>query len=305
MSVFLNSSPSNIVHLGAGACSELKEYIALKAKRIILVEADPIVFRLLQQKVRDKPNVQVANTAVADIQSKTSLFRYNFSGANSLREVTGLKKNLPGLKLSSKVSVATVKASDLIKSLKLEIEQPGFLIVDTPGEELAILNELHDSGCLSWFNLLKVYCGISSHYRDSATAKTVLERVAGWGYEIVREDSETEPDRPCWTLSLNPLFRELAAVKETLAEKEQAQISYEEKVKKLSNELQQALQSNSDNAKLLRLRENDLIELQKRFKQSMASQQEQQHLLEQIAERLKVASESLHKLQSEEVQVNK
>jgi 16S rRNA A1518/A1519 N6-dimethyltransferase RsmA/KsgA/DIM1 with predicted DNA glycosylase/AP lyase activity len=54
-----------LVHLGAGQCSELDSYLALKAGKIVLVEADPQIAAALQARTASLPNVRVMCNAVA------------------------------------------------------------------------------------------------------------------------------------------------------------------------------------------------------------------------------------------------
>jgi|GEM_PF-1868801 len=312
------TTPAQIVHFGAGTCNELQHYLQSGAKQITLVEADLTVCRLLRRKASNQPHTQVINASVAATSADATLFTYNFPGASSLHEATGLYDIFPGLKLTSETAVTTVKASELLPPLKLDSQQQNWLVIDTPGEELPILEELQNSGLLSCFSLVRVYCGTDSHYRDSADVHTILEHVQSWGYDVVEQNSQIDPDRPCWTLCLNRLFPELVsaraklnelkqdleAVQKTKAEHEleikadhQKQLDdLRQQIETVKQELAEARQTASNNAKLLTLKENDLKELQQRYKQAITLQQQQHQLLTLIGKRLRLASEYFHQL---------
>ncbi|MBA1445494.1 MAG: hypothetical protein M3H12_16335 [Chromatiales bacterium] len=54
-----------IVHMGAGRCSELDDYLAAKPAHLLLVEADPQLAEALQARTTNHPQVEVINRVVA------------------------------------------------------------------------------------------------------------------------------------------------------------------------------------------------------------------------------------------------
>lgn len=298
------ATPAHIVHFGAGICHELERYLQSGAKQITLVEADTSTCKRLRQRVKVHQQVQVINAAVAAVSAEATLFVYNFTAANSLREATGLYDIYPGLKLKTEIPLTTISPEELLQPLELDSQQTNWLTIDTPGEELPILKAIHDAGQLDHFNLLNVYCGTGNFYQDSADAHTLLQQLKSWGYEVISRNSQSDPDRPCWTLQRNPLFPELAAVREKLSELKQEldkvnnaraeQDELHQQIEKANQELAESRQAASNNAKLLKLKENDLKELQQRYKQAIKVQEQQHQLLMQIGERLQLASKYFH-----------
>ncbi len=310
-----NAAPAHIVHFGAGICNELDNYLQSGAKKITLVEADPSICKRLGQRAKDHQQLQVVQAAVAATTAEASLFVYNLPAANSLRKATGLYDIYPGLKLKTEIPLITTSPEELLQPLELDSQQSNWLTIDAPGEELSILEAMHDAGQLDYFSLLNVYCGTGSLYQDCADAPTLLQQLQGWGYEVLSQDNQSDPDRPCWSLQRNPLFPELAVARERLSELEKhieaankteaelkqrlntvekQQDEYHQQIETVNQELAESRQAASNSAKLLKLKENDLKELQQRYKQSIKAQEQQHQLLMQIGERLQLASKYLH-----------
>tara|TARA_R110002073_G_scaffold31646_4_gene96981 strand:- start:1082 stop:2128 length:1047 start_codon:yes stop_codon:yes gene_type:complete len=297
-------APAHIVHFGAGTCNELDYYLQSGAKQITLVEACPDICISLRQKVGSHKQVQLIQAAVAVASNDASLFVYNLSAANSLREATELYDIFPGLKLKTKIPLTTTSPCELLQPLELDSQHTHWLILDTPGEELPILEAMHGSEQLDSFSLLKMYCGTGKFYKDSVDASTLLQRLRGWGYEVISQDKQSDPDRPCWTLCRNVLYPELVDAKKKLSElqreldKVNKTIAEEgellQKIEKANQDLSASRQEASENAKLLKLKENDFKDLQQRYKHAINTQEQQHQLLIQIGERLQLASKYFH-----------
>ncbi|HEX6827382.1 MAG TPA: hypothetical protein VF104_00230, partial [Burkholderiales bacterium] len=59
------SGMDTLVHLGAGLCSELDDYLAMGPRRLLLVEADPELAEALTARMANVPQAQVICAAVA------------------------------------------------------------------------------------------------------------------------------------------------------------------------------------------------------------------------------------------------
>lgn len=208
--------PDAIVHLGAGLCSELDDYLVSGSKRVMLVEPNPDIVRALRRRTERLDNVEVVASAVAPTDGTASLKVYNFPAFSSLRAPSGLRNLFPGLRLSKEVMVETVKATRLIDTSGLDRRQCNWLIVDAPGEEHAILDELARHGQLDLFEILVLHCGVTPLFEGGVRSVQLLQELAEHGYEVVRRDEEPDPDRPRWVLRKNKVVMRIIALQSQL-----------------------------------------------------------------------------------------
>lgn len=221
-----------IVHLGAGDGRDLPEYPG--AKRVILVEADPEQARELRRLARGDGRLLVVAAAVSTVAGTNRLKRFRLRAFSSLRTPTGLRELYPGLRLHDEIEVETITPRDLISSHRLRPQQDNWLIIDTPGEEAAIVQALRESGDLAVFDRIDLCCGVSDHYQGAANAAAVLRALDEAGYDVESFDDSTDPERPRWSLYRNPLRLQNRELREQLAEAIEAR-------DRLSQQLAQAL----------------------------------------------------------------
>lgn len=207
-----------IVHVGAGYCRELAGYLSEPAGRIILVEADPDQARELRQRVTDNNRVEVIAVAVAPIAGVVRLKRFRLGTLNSLRAPTGIHELYPGLRLQDEIDVEAITPRQLIEMLELRLGQSNRLIIDTPGEEAAIVHALQEGGDLAVFERIDLCCGTSNHYEGNQDATAVLRILGQHGYEVEGCDDRTDPDRPCWFLRRNLVKLQNRVLRDQLTE---------------------------------------------------------------------------------------
>lgn len=208
-----------IVHLGAGPCTELDDYLATGASTIWLIEADPRIADALTARARAHEEVQVHPIALASAGGEAVLHRYNLPEANSVSPATGLLDLFPGLRLLEQLTVPAVAYADLLKPLKLKPKSGNHLLVlELPGQELQALQALQQAGQLPAFKHILLHCGREPLHADSVPAETVLQWLQEQGYDLTTRDEEQDPDRPVWAFRRNAHLIELRALRERFAE---------------------------------------------------------------------------------------
>ena len=176
-----------VIHLGAGRCRELPDYLAAERKRIVLVEANPSVARVLQAQSSTHKNVHVVQRAISVQEEETTLYVYNLLERSSLRKATGLRELYPGLRLVREVPVTACSPAKMLSELDVEDAGKICLIVDTPGEEHAILKAMareHRLGCIS---TLLLYCPQAPMYENAAARQDIIDLLDAQGFEIIEE----------------------------------------------------------------------------------------------------------------------
>ena len=141
-----------LIHLGAGRCSELDDYLTLKPERIVLVEADPRLVTILNARVVEMPSVEVIQQAVSGQAGSQCFYRYNQPDTSSLHAPgPELLKVFPGLRTLEEINLETMAPSTLLAQLNLQENRVNRLVIDIPGEELSVLKSLNESDHLQFF----------------------------------------------------------------------------------------------------------------------------------------------------------
>ena len=260
------SSPDVILHFGAGNCSELEIWLAANPRRIVLVEPNPDSAKRLTAQARDHDRIHVIQQAVGDPGGSRRFRRFNIPALNSLREPTGLLELFPGLRTERELDVDAVAPVDLIESFELDPDGHHWLIIDTPGEEAAIVDSLHTAGQLASFERIMLHCGTDSLYQGNGPVDAPLDQLQKAGYDIEQRD-DSDPDRPGWSLRRNPLRLENEALRREISdlEKETQELSQarDEQAKQVK-ERQQALEALEQDKQAL---EEKVAELEERAKE--------------------------------------
>jgi hypothetical protein len=201
-----NMTPiDTLIHMGAGQCSELDEYLTLQPRQLILIEANSQLAQDLHNRVEGLTQVQVSCVAIAGNPGPATFYRYNLPEVNSLHPASGLMDLFPGLKLLDQQEVNTISPVTLLEPLQLGAERENRLVIELPGEELPVLQALQQSQQLEMFSQVQLYCGREPLYEGSEPAARVFEWLREVGFDLIEEEDNRDPDRPCWTLRRNAL----------------------------------------------------------------------------------------------------
>ncbi|MGM0768000.1 MAG: hypothetical protein ACQEV6_08245 [Pseudomonadota bacterium] len=216
-----------ILHIGAGAANELAQWLETGAKRVVLVEPNPILAEQLRQRTADMPEVTVVEAAVTTNTANNHLQEYNLLEASSLHPATGLKTLFPGLKTTATHAVTTISPEQLLAQHGVEAGEAALLVIQAPGEEHAIIQALIKANRLKQFSDLSIRTNPEPYYQGSVAAAQILQDLAEYGYEI-KQENQQDPDWPTWHLARNPLKDQIDtlrtendALKEQLAESEE------------------------------------------------------------------------------------
>jgi FkbM family methyltransferase len=189
-----------IVHIGAGRCGEYEEYKAAGAKRIILIEPDPESARYLRERFAEETETQVMERAIAVTDGPIKLQLYNVRRFSSLREATGLRDLYPGLRKAGEVNPDMWNPRQMCAELSIDSHRFNWLIVDTPGEEGAILEDLWEEGLLEQFEKVSLFSGLKPLYNGDRPVEEILAELGEMGYEEMSRDDANDTERPRWDL---------------------------------------------------------------------------------------------------------
>jgi FkbM family methyltransferase len=284
-----------IIHLGAGKCSELDDYLTLNPKNIQLIEADSDLVKELELKVQNNDNVTIIPCAISATEEHRKLFRYNISSANGIHPATELKLLFPGLKQLEPIKVKSIRPTELLQPLALNIEQNNLLVVDVPGEELAVLQALEEADKLVLFRYIQLHCGIKALYSESHTADSVINWLNEHGYHVKQIDNSNSSYRPVWLLEVDTLKLEnyqqrLAINRLTVDKQKQLEQSNKEKQQLLTlaserqHQIEKLTQERDTHAKTATEKQQQLEQSNQEKQQQVTLASERQHQIEKLTQ---------------------
>ena len=278
-----------LVHLGAGRCSELDGYLALKPRQLWLIEADPQLAEELKSRTEGLNQVHVRCEAIAGQSGPATLHRYNLPELNSLRTAIGLLDLFPGLKTLGRLQVEATSPLKLLQQLELRAEQQNRLVIDLPGEERPVLQALQQSQQLYLFDHVQLHCGRKPLYEGSEPAALLLKWLREKGFDLVAEDNSRDPDRPTLTFQRNALKlrnrnlqKQLEALKDQL---EQSTRNHEElanQAEEIQEQVQRLTKECDAQAKLAAERQQQIAQLTQTRDQQVKLARELQAQVEQL-----------------------
>lgn len=230
--------PDVIVHLGAGLCRELDLWRASGARRIVLVEPHPELLPELQRRIRPGDSAAILPLAVSADAGREPMHLLNFALLSSLRPPTDLFRILPGLTQTDRAMVETISVDQLIGNLDLNGDGEHWLVIDTPGVEAAILDQLQSSGRLHAFARIFLSAGVEPMYEDSESVAALLERLETLGYANAGRPDNSDSDWPRYHLVLDRLALECSKLRHELEQAEERAGQEAERARQLAAELE-------------------------------------------------------------------
>ena len=223
---FLHPRPGaalgTILHIGAGFGGDLAAYLASGAERIILVEPDAAALAVLRPLVAGQDRVTLIPVAVTPEPGLTRLNRFNFADLNTLRQPVGITTIFPGLQVLSQDIVAVETPADLLARGLLSYMRPNWLVIEAPGEELAILTALDAAGQLEPFETLVLQGAREIYFAGSTAIDAVLDWLKSRHFTKDLVHLPLDPDRPHLRVSLDPLSKANDRLHHSLAQSQTA-----------------------------------------------------------------------------------
>lgn len=253
-----NYVPDCILHIGAGHCSELPQYLASKARQVVLLEASSELVRRLQANNKTNTSVQVVQAVVAAKAARADFYEYNLSTLNSIHPASdALKQRYPGLSQLRRRSVQAEAIGPILQRYLPKLEQ-SVLVLDTPGEEAAILQVLAESGNLTRIGQLVVYADTEAAYQNSQSADALVQQLQKAGLELASSIPGRDPSRVAFVFRRNPLADQVEALTEKVKKLEGQLKVVQDENKSLTGEL-------SDHKTWLANRKKHVAELEEKL----------------------------------------
>jgi FkbM family methyltransferase len=133
----------NLIHIGAHTGNEAKTYEEKGFKKVIWVEADPDIFKTLQQRLTQfkiTQNIAINALITASSDEKRKFYRYSNEGASSsLYLPTPIFRDIfcEVEETGESLDLTSISLDDLVAQYSVE---PTALVIDVQGAELEVLS---------------------------------------------------------------------------------------------------------------------------------------------------------------------
>lgn len=297
-----------LIFAATGQLETLKAQLKKPYTRILAFVPHPQLQEELQQLAKEHSHLQVHTQALAAESGQATLHLMNLPAASSLEKPTGIKRLYPNLYQQKEVPVDTLSIEQVVKEAQLDQEKDNTLILETNGQEEAILQALINSQQLQHFKNIQVRVGQEPLFEKAATVDGLNKFLNKRAYQQ-QTQKQRDPEQPLLNFKLNYQLLSNQRIKKIKAENEKLQESFRQENEALKEELSKAKQERD-----LAQKERDQLQeqqekLQKEFelacqeKDSQLSKKEKKskQQQEQLAE-LQIRSQ---RLENENYQLNK
>jgi hypothetical protein len=185
-----------LVVLGAGAGDDLVGWRALKPKRLVLVEPNPELARVLAKKIRAQAGEELVIKACVARDSNSAELRLLSMALESGLYVPGetLRECWPNIAVTRTHGVEAEPIARLVSGLGLSPEENNVLILDAPGAEVELLQALMASPESRVFSTINVRTAPQPLYESNACQETVEAVLRSALYDLKQaEKSDVSP----------------------------------------------------------------------------------------------------------------
>lgn len=285
--------PGTLIHLGAGRCRELDTWLQAGFREIVLVEPDQVRAAELLSRVSDHDHVRVVESAVSATDGETELNVLNYPDANSLRKPERLLELFPGIRIRKRVPTHAIGIETLLSEFELSADAVNGLVIETPGEEHAIVKALLEADAIYSLAFVTLQAPTVPLYAGARPLTSIESLLQDAGFALEgSHDAGEDPIRP-----VRQFERDLAALERKRLSQELAKAKKDREA--LKRKLKQAEEDSESSQKELKETKQKLSELQAELRDTKSAADQLETVRKELAERDK-AVESL-KVERDEV----
>lgn len=190
---------SAFVCVGAAAFYLALESNMIGNQRVLIIEPDPEQAEDIKFNTSDSERFDVLNAGLADSEGTREALVFNLPRASTLAEPTGLKLLFPGLRITARPRVRTVKLATALSQAGLS-QTACHLVVTTPGSEAIVLSELGSQDVR--FETITLRCGERSLVEGALSMEEARAGLEAAGFSLVTLSGD-DLDWPIATFKYN------------------------------------------------------------------------------------------------------
>lgn len=178
-----------LIWIGAGDAKHLPPPDVLGARRILLIEPNPLHLPDLERLAAQDPRVSVHSVAIHSQDGRAHLNRFNWPALASVSMPEGLEATFPGLRKTEKSEIATVTMNTLLAREKLDFSTSTVLRLDAPGIEGIVLTSVFEATPKAALHIL-LRCPIAPFHAGGQPAAALRASLESHDFRLHDRDRE-------------------------------------------------------------------------------------------------------------------
>lgn len=203
----------NILLLGTAGI-DLEPLLKSAAAKVVAIEPNEALWSRLDAPQGTR--FELWKAGIAATEGQAPFYSYNFPQLSSLRPPSdALQRLFPGMRQTGVQTIQTFTLSSILEELPPSKEDPNVVVVNAPGAERQILEEVLSSRWRGYFSLLLLRCAREPLYAGSLPYEGAVARLEAEGFRLESRD-EQDPEFPVAVLRFEPLILEVKQLRAQL-----------------------------------------------------------------------------------------
>lgn len=179
-----NFKPSGIMHVGANVGEESEAYQKAGIKRVVWIEANPYIFAILKNNLKDLPENEAFNICAGDENKDVVLHEANNAGqSSSILNLGTHRRNHPNVKFVRDIPVKMFRLEDFLRDI--DMSGINYLSMDIQGAELLALKGM--GKLLEQFNWVYLEVNKEYVYEGNGLVGEIDQYLKGFGFKPLEE----------------------------------------------------------------------------------------------------------------------
>jgi FkbM family methyltransferase len=180
-----------IIHIGAHEAEELHGYSSVGISKVLWVEANPLKWQLLADKISPFPDMALGRFAAAAVSNQEAILNVASNGqSSSILQFGSHQDSYPNISFVDRVLVDLQSVDDWIDQLDADRKAYNFVNIDIQGYELEALRGMRKQ--LEYVDYVYTEINTSDVYKDCAHVVDLDKFLGGFGFSRVATKETNE-----------------------------------------------------------------------------------------------------------------
>jgi FkbM family methyltransferase len=180
-----------VIHIGAHEAEELPGYSSAGISKVLWVEANPLKWQLLVDKISPFPDMVLGRFAAAAVSNQEAILNVASNGqSSSILEFGSHQNSYPNINFVDKVVVDLQSVDDWIDQLGAIRKVYNFVNIDIQGYELEALRGMRKQ--LKYVDYVYTEINTSDVYKDCAHVADLDQFLGDFGFSRVATKETNE-----------------------------------------------------------------------------------------------------------------
>lgn len=230
-----------VIHVGAGTGADVEEYFKEQIDQIILIEADPLLAKVLETRFFDCPQVEIMELAVVEKTQGAVFYRSNYSDLSSVKlPSASVSEIFPNLSCEKVRDVEFIEIDNLLQMLCEKVSGSGMLVIETFGFVEEIIAKFSSSDLLNHVSIVRYQIPATVLHEYQIPSDDIGRYLESCGFIVLPDADASDPEFPhFWGFKSKAYLTALASLKAIEGEKRGIRDELSELQKRYNDVLEQ------------------------------------------------------------------